>query len=150
MSVCLAVIVTVCIHHANTIAFHETDTSAKAEVALADGTMSVDIPTEATPPLDRSRMAKICDGEVCIAYYKRCSESRQSYSCTYAATEVTRPKDVVFRITASSKGELRAVEDSIGIVARAFNQDAEFAVSAFERSAFSNAPPVCGEAKARC
>lgn len=150
MSVCLAVIVTVCIHHANSIALHETDATASAEVAFADGTMTVDIPTELTPALDRSRMAKTCDGEVCIAYYKRCAESRQAYSCTYAATEVTRPKDVVFRITAASKGKLRAIEDSIGIVARAFNEEAEFSPAAFERSAFSNAPPVCGEAKARC
>lgn len=150
MSVCLAVVVTVCIHHANAIAFRETDTAAKAEVAFADGTMTVDIPTETTPPLDRSRMAKTCEGEVCIAYYKRCSESRQAYSCTYAATEVTRPKDVVFRISAASRGKLRAIEDSIGILARAFNQEAEFSVSAFERSAQSNNPPFCGEAKARC
>jgi len=150
MSVCLAIIVTVCIHHANAVTFDEADAAAKVEVTFADGTMSVDIPSDVTPPLDRSRMAKTCDGEVCIAYYKRCTEGRDAYSCLYAATEVTRPKDVVFRITASSKGQLRAVEDSIGVVARAFNHEAEFAVSSFERAAFSNAPPYCGEAKARC
>ncbi len=138
---CLLIVAAFCFSDAGKVAIDPQSTVARfATVAVGKADVQILLSSDSFGSFDATRMARACDGQTCIAYYRRCEPAGRAVTCSYrfGGAVYTQP---VLVIRAPDQAALAKAEAAIAIFP---GEDRERAVSLRLLSVESRGePPTC-------
>jgi len=85
-------------------------------IQAKDWTLSWSRSMERMPPvLDRQKLAKACDGAICVLYWRKCTDAAHSTTCSYAVG-LEGNSNVYFDVTATDAAGMTQATDAFRIV----------------------------------
>lgn len=113
---CLVIIAFMCINGLDKASFTPASSLESAHVEIGSSDLWISLTTDNPRELDYRQMSRACEGDLCIAYHKRCETKSSRLMCTYY---YLRPGDKYgnsFTIFTSNSGSLSILERRLGIL----------------------------------
>ena len=142
---CLVAIASLCLRNADSILLKDSGSSARAVVHSKGYEVEILLRSDNIFTPDWSRMAEACANDVCISYYKHCTESKSAteIKCDYYFSQPGETQNTEVTITADDTNILKQAEIGVGVLARAGWIASVIDLSRFERQSDAASPPYC-------